>query len=73
VKCTGTTIRLPPQAGRLRARLHALDAITGETVEEDGSHVLEIDASVEDVQRLLAAGDAEPLRALLPEPPADPM
>jgi len=67
------SIRLPPQAGRLRARLHALDAITGETVEEDGSHVLEIDASVEDVQRLLAAGDAEPLRALLPEPPADPM
>ncbi len=67
------TLRLPPHAGRLRAQLHALDVITGETIEDDGSHVLDIDASVADLHRLLAGGEAEPLRVLLPEPPGDHM
>ncbi|PNS09689.1 ribosome rescue GTPase HflX [Solilutibacter silvestris] len=65
-------LHLPADAGRLRARLHALDAIQSETHDDAGWHVA-IDLPETDVLRLLAAGDAEPLRLLLPEPEPDPI
>ncbi len=58
-------LRLPPSAGRLRARLHALDAIRGERHDEQG-WTLSIDLPATDAQRLAADADGEPLRRLLP-------
>ena len=58
-------LRLPPSAGRLRARLHALDAIRGETHDEHG-WTLAIDLPAADAQRLAAGADGAPLRELLP-------
>jgi len=58
-------IELPPSAGRLRARLHALDAVRSET--HDG-HIwrLSIDMAEADAARLAAEPDGGPLRGLLP-------
>ena len=65
-------LHLPADSGRLRARLHALDAIRSEIHEETGWRVA-IDLPETDALRLLAAGEAEPLRLLLPEPESDPI
>jgi len=58
-------LRLPASAGRLRARLHQLDAIRGETHDEHGWMVA-VDLATTDAIRLAADTDGEPLRGLLP-------
>ncbi|MBJ6978403.1 MULTISPECIES: ribosome rescue GTPase HflX [unclassified Luteimonas] len=58
-------LRLSPDAGRLRARLHEVDAIRGEAHDEDG-WTLDIDLPLSDARRLAAQDDGAPLRALLP-------
>ena len=58
-------LRLPTSAGRLRARLHALDAIRGEIHDEHG-WTLAVDLPAADAQRLAAGEDGAPLRGLLP-------
>jgi len=57
-------LRLPTSAGRLRARLHALDAVRGEAHDEDG-WTLAVDLPAADAQRLAAGDDGAPLRGLL--------
>lgn len=61
-------LRLPADAGRLRARLHALEAVRGEAHDDgpDGGWRLRIDLSLADAARLAAQSDGAPLRALLP-------
>ena len=58
-------VLLPTDAGRLRARLHALDAVRGEHHEADGWR-LRIDLPLADAARLAAQSDGAPLRPLLP-------
>ena len=60
-------ILLPTDAGRLRARLHELDAVRGEEHDGDGWR-LRVDLPAADAVRLAAREDGAPLRALLPEP-----
>ena len=60
-------IVLPTDAGRLRARLHALDAVRGEEHDGDGWR-LRVDLPVADAARLAAQADGAPLRPLLPIP-----
>jgi len=60
-------IVLPTDAGRLRARLHALDAVRGEEHDGDGWR-LRVDLPVADLARLAAQADGAPLRPLLPIP-----
>jgi GTP-binding protein HflX len=59
-------ILLPTDAGRLRARLHALEAVRGETHDEAGWR-LRVDLALADAARLAAQADGAPIRALLPE------
>jgi GTP-binding protein HflX len=59
-------VRLPADAGRLRARLHALDAVRGESHDEAGWN-LRVDLALADAARLAAQADGTPIRALLPE------
>ncbi|WP_240099160.1 ribosome rescue GTPase HflX [Thermomonas flagellata] len=58
-------VHLPPEAGRLRARLHALGAIRGERHEAEGSY-LRLDLPLAEATRLAGQPDGAPLRALLP-------
>lgn len=58
-------LRLPSQAARLRARLHALGAVRDEYHDEAG-WCLRIDLPHSDAEKLLAEPHAEALRALLP-------
>ncbi len=58
-------LALPPTAGRLRARLHALDAVRGEAHEGEGWR-LDIDIALADAARLANQDDGGPLRRLLP-------
>jgi len=60
-------ILLPTDAGRLRARLHALDAVRGEQHDADGWR-LRVDLPAADAMRLAAQADGAPLRPLLPVP-----
>jgi GTP-binding protein HflX len=64
-------LALPADAGRLRARLHALDAVRGESHDEHGWR-LQVDLSEADAARLAAQPDGAVLRPLLPEVEADP-
>ena len=64
-------LALPPEAGRLRARLHQLDAVRGETHDEHGWR-LQVDLSEADAARLAAQADGAALRPLLPELESDP-
>ena len=57
-------IVLTTNAGRLRARLHALDAVRGEQHEEDGWR-LQVDLAAADAARLAAQPDGAPLRKLV--------
>jgi GTP-binding protein HflX len=59
-------ILLPTDAGRLRARLHALEAVRGESHDEAGWR-LQVDLALADAARLAAQADGAPIRALLPE------
>ena len=58
-------LELPPSAGRLRARLHALDAVRGESHDEHGWR-LSLDIAEADAARLAAQDGGAALRALLP-------
>src|SRR5690554_3597043 len=58
-------LRLPTDAGKLRARLHEVDAVRGETHDEHG-WTLDIDLPLADARRLAALADGAPLRPLLP-------
>jgi GTP-binding protein HflX len=64
-------LRLPASAGRLRARLHQLDAVRGEAHDEEGWR-LDIDLALADAARLAAQEDGAPIRALLPDEAATP-
>src|SRR5690606_33755348 len=64
-------LALPPEAGRLRARLHQLDAVRGESQDEHGWR-LQVDLSEADAARLAAHADGAVLRPLLPELEPDP-
>ncbi|MFC3551118.1 ribosome rescue GTPase HflX [Lysobacter cavernae] len=57
-------LRLPPQAARLRARLHALGAVKAESHDEAG-WLLTVDLAVADAQRLFVQAHGEALRPLL--------
>lgn len=56
---------LPPTAGRLRARLHDLEAVRGEAHDEAGWR-LTLDMARTDAEKLLSQPGGEALRALLP-------
>jgi GTP-binding protein HflX len=58
-------LELPPSAGRLRARLHALDAVRGESHDEHGWR-LSLDIAETDAARLATQPDGAALRKLLP-------
>ncbi len=58
-------ITLPHDAARLRARLHALDAVREEHA-ADAGWTLRLDLSLSDAARLAAQEDGLPLRELLP-------
>jgi GTP-binding protein HflX len=58
-------LRLPADAGRLRAQLHALDAVRGEEHDADG-WTLVVDIPLAEARRLAAREDGQPLRAWLP-------
>ena len=64
-------LELPPEAGRLRARLHQLDAVRGESHDEHGWRI-QVDLSEADAARLAAQDDGAALRPLLPELEPDP-
>mgnify|MGYP001404335668 FL=1 len=57
-------LELPSSAGRLRARLHELDAVREESHDEHGWH-LRIDLPHGDAARLAAGPEGSPLRELL--------
>ena len=57
-------VRLPSRAARLRARLHELEAVRGEEVDEHG-WILQVDLAIADLQRLLAQAGGEALQPLL--------
>ena len=57
-------LRLPAEAGRLRARLHALAAVRSE-VHDDSGWQLQVDLALSDAVRLGAQADGAPLRELL--------
>jgi GTP-binding protein HflX len=61
-------LRLPPQAGRLRARLHELDAVRGEEHDEEGWR-LRLDLAEADALRVASQPWGEPVRALLVDRP----
>ena len=65
LKRISAELRLPASAGRLRSRLHALDAIRGERHDADGWW-LEVDLSLTDAIRLAGEEGGEPLRGHLP-------
>ena len=60
-------VRVPPQAARLRARLHDLGAVRDEEHDEHGWRI-RVDLALADAQRLFAQAHGEALRPLLPEP-----
>ena len=64
-------LALGPEAGRLRARLHQLDAVRGEAHDGHGWR-LQVDLSEADAARLAAQADGAALRPLLPELEQDP-
>ncbi len=57
-------LRIPPQAARLRARLHELGVVRGEQGDEDGWQV-EVDMAISDLQRLFVQPHGEWLRPLV--------
>ncbi|MFC4728758.1 ribosome rescue GTPase HflX [Coralloluteibacterium thermophilus] len=61
----GGELHLPPEAGRLHARLHAAGGVVAETLGEDGWR-MRLDMPLTVAERIAAEPDAAPLRALLP-------
>ncbi|WP_072756218.1 ribosome rescue GTPase HflX [Thermomonas hydrothermalis] len=74
-RLTGT-LRLPPDAGRLRARLLALGGVRAEQHDADG-WTLQIDLPLTEARRIASQPDGQPLRSLLQAlpstPPTDPV
>lgn len=63
---TRATLRLPPAiAGRLRARLHALGAVKGETFTDTGEMELELCLATAELDALLAAERLDPSQVLV--------
>lgn len=62
---------LPTSAGKLRARLHALEAVRGETHDENGWRIT-LDIAEADAARLAAQPEGSALSRLLPADPGDP-
>ena len=60
------TVHLPARAGRLRARLHALEAVRSETYDDMGDWVIEVDLALSDAEKLAAGPSGEVLEPLLP-------
>ena len=65
-------LQLPPSSGRLRARLHEIGAVRGESHDEHGWN-LRLDLAEADAIKLAMQSYGAPLQALLPEPIADPV
>lgn len=63
----GGSVVLSPAQGRLRARLHELDAVRAEAELETGGWAMQVDLAVADAARLAAQPDGEALRPLLPD------
>ena len=63
-------VLLPPSAGRLRARLHALEAVVSEQYTDDGWQ-LEIDLPRSEADKLAGSADGAPLKPLIPVPPPE--
>ena len=63
-------VRVPPQAAKLRARLHDLGAVRGEEHDEHGWRI-RVDLPLADAQRLFAQAHGEALRPLLPPEEAE--
>lgn len=63
-------VRLPPQAARLRARLHELGAVRAEQADAEG-WLVELDIAEADAQRLYVQAHGDVLRPLLPERAVD--
>jgi GTP-binding protein HflX len=59
-------VRLPARAGRLRARLYALEAVRADHHEDDGGWTLELDLPLGDAERLAAGPGGDALEPLLP-------
>ncbi|QGH65866.1 GTPase HflX [Xanthomonas oryzae pv. oryzicola] len=59
-------LRLPPSAGRLRSRLHQLEVVRNEQLDEEG-WLLDVDLPMVEAERLAAGEDGAPLRAMLPD------
>ena len=66
------TLVLGPGDGRLRARLHASDAVRGESTSDDGATRLQLDLPLATAERLAAEPGGHPLAALLIERPDGP-
>jgi GTP-binding protein HflX len=64
-------LRLPPTAGRLRARLHALDVVQAEHADDQGGWQLRVDMPLAEANRLAADAGGELLQPLLPPPEPD--
>ena len=58
---------LPPSAGRLHARLHALGGIIDEQYTDEG-WVLEIDLPRSEAEKLAGSAEGGPIRPLIPQP-----
>ena len=59
-------VRIPSGAGRLRSRLHDLEVVRSEQVDEDG-WLIEVDIPIAEAEKLAGGRDGEAIRALLPE------
>lgn len=60
-------VHLPARAGRLRARLYALEAVRGETHDADGGWTLDLDLARSDAEKLAAGPGGDALEPLLPQ------
>jgi len=60
-------IQLPPSAGRLYARLHALEAICSEEYTDEG-WLLEVDLPRSEAEKLAGGADGAPIKPLIPVP-----
>ena len=63
-------VLLPPSAGRLHARLHALEAVVREEYTEDG-WLVDVDLPRSEADKLAGSADGEPIRPLIPVLPPE--
>jgi GTPase len=66
------TVRLPARAGRLRARLYALEAVRAETHDDGGDWIIDVDLALNDAEKLAAGPGGDALELLLPAGEDDP-